>query len=146
MFLKSVVVSTNSNTHLFFQNHNVWNKTKSNDGSGFCPNVTVTSVATLYYLFAAELSRNLTRKKFKIILSGEKQSRKWVQLGGQFVPVLNFPNSTDLAGIIIYQVFIFSFIAWLILSRAILLEYFLLGEARSKLATNHKMLLMSLNG
>ena len=47
---------------------------------------------------------------------------------GSFVPVLNFPNSTDLAGIIIYQVFIFSFIAWLILSRAVLLEYSLLGE------------------
>ena len=41
------------------------------------------------------------------------------------------PNSTDLAGIIIYQVFIFSFIAWLILYSAILLEYSLLGEARA---------------
>ena len=26
-----------------------------NDGSGFCPNVTVTIVATLYYVFLAEL-------------------------------------------------------------------------------------------
>ena len=37
------------------QNHIVWKKTKSKDGSEFCPNVTVTSVQTLYYVFPAEL-------------------------------------------------------------------------------------------
>ena len=30
-------------------------KTKSIDGSGFCPNVSATSVTTLYYVFPAEL-------------------------------------------------------------------------------------------
>ena len=33
----------------------VWKKTKLNDGSGFCPNITVTSVETLYYIFPTEL-------------------------------------------------------------------------------------------
>ena len=33
----------------------VWKKTTPNDGSGFFPNVTVTSVATPYNRLAAEL-------------------------------------------------------------------------------------------
>ena len=68
------------------QNHMVWKKTKSNDGSGFCPNVTVTSVATMYYVFAADLLNFFVSEfKFKIILSGKKQSRT---TGPDFVQML----------------------------------------------------------
>ena len=37
------------------QNHIVWKTTTLNDRSGFCPNVTVTSVETMYYVFPAKL-------------------------------------------------------------------------------------------
>ena len=37
------------------QNYIIREKTKSIDGSGFCPNAPVTSVETLYYVFPAEL-------------------------------------------------------------------------------------------
>ena len=36
------------------RNHIVWKTTTLNDGSGFCPNVTVTSIANMYYVFAAK--------------------------------------------------------------------------------------------
>ena len=37
------------------QNYSIRYKTKSIDGSEFCPYVPVTSVETLYYIFPAEL-------------------------------------------------------------------------------------------
>ena len=53
---------------------------------------TQSSVATLYYVFAAELasnfSKNLKRKNFKIILSGNKQSQT---TGPDFVQMLLWP-------------------------------------------------------
>ena len=58
----------------------LWKKTTPNDGPGFPPNVTVTSVATPYKRLAAELQcfpdtriLNFFVSKFKIKWSGKKQ-------------------------------------------------------------------------
>ena len=52
----TLIFSRQKDLEFCCQNHIVWRRRKkSNDGSGFCPNVTVTSVATLYYVFPAEL-------------------------------------------------------------------------------------------
>ena len=48
------------------KNHIVWVRTTSNDGSGFCPNVIVTSVATMYYIFVAELYFFSRQKDFEL--------------------------------------------------------------------------------
>ena len=42
-------------THKKIQNYIIREKTKSIDGSGFCPNAPVTNAETLYYVFPAEL-------------------------------------------------------------------------------------------
>ena len=98
-------------------------KIKFVDGFGCCPNVTVFAAKLQFFPYnKSSTGPNFDENK---ILYSHRAVR------GTILPVLNFHKSTDLAGINIYQVFISSFIAWLILSRAVLLEYSPLGEARA---------------